>query len=132
MPYTTPQHPQFHSETMSNQLQNLVETVDESTPYEKINTTTGLVHPPEKQTGQLGGGAENASTGQSNQKSESRRYGENISEHGLGGHTTSLESETKSEGFGGTTSLQDETNQNARTAQGYSNPETETREDIGA
>jgi len=117
-----------------DQKQNLVETADESSPYEQVNKVAGVVPSPEKQSGQLGGVSRDATSSASEPggKKESRQYGENISEHGVGGHTVGVEGETKSEGFGGSAPLQSSKTENARTAQGYGNPETEMSENIGA
>ncbi|KPI43181.1 uncharacterized protein AB675_6652 [Cyphellophora attinorum] len=95
----------------------------ESTQYESIKTVT---KEPSKQSGQLGGGFQNTesatSAGEKSSKvAENIRYGQNISESGMGGFTNSTGQATQEGGYGGApkdSSLERKTS-DTRGAQGY-------------
>jgi len=93
----------------------------ESTQYESIRTQTV---PTSKQRGQLGSGpntSEDApvSQEQGEKTAEKVRYGQNISESGMGGKTTSSTGiASQAGGFGGTRD-QSEEQKDTRSQQGY-------------
>jgi len=79
----------------------------ESDQYESMKTE--ISEPPAKETGQLGGDTGSEQTDMDQKKAEqgekhaeSVRYGQNISESGMGGMTTGTSGEANQSGFGGT------------------------------
>ncbi|KEF58388.1 uncharacterized protein A1O9_06314 [Exophiala aquamarina CBS 119918] len=93
----------------------------ESTQYESIQTVT---NPTEKERGQLGSGPNTSEkSGVSDERgqttTENIRYGQNISESGVGGMTTtSTGSATQSGGYGGKPDDSEDL-KNTRREQGY-------------
>jgi len=98
----------------------------EQSQYE---TYKGLNDPPSKQSGQLGGNLPNTTTeskgvdaDRAQQTTDNIRYGQNISESGMGGMTTDSTGSAKQEGGYGGTEAQKELEQgdkNPRTSQQY-------------
>ncbi|KAK5086962.1 hypothetical protein LTR05_004133 [Lithohypha guttulata] len=100
----------------------------ESTQYESIHTVT---KPHSKQSGQLGGDVPGTTvddksgvdSDRAKQTTENIRYGQNISESGVGGMTTTSTGSANQEGgYGGTEAQQklEDSDQNPRTSQQYS------------
>ncbi|EXJ77237.1 hypothetical protein A1O3_10395 [Capronia epimyces CBS 606.96] len=93
----------------------------ESTQYESIKTVT---QPTEKQRGQMGSGPNTSDTpptsqDRGRQSADNIRYGQNISESGMGG-TTTTSSGVASQGAGyGGTADQSESQKDSRPQQGY-------------
>ena len=102
--------------------------IDGRTRYESIKTVT---EPKAKQSGQLGGkdsspildriSSESKRMGGSDSKAaENIRYGQGISEGGMGGQTTtSSGTAQQGQGFGGTEAVGDEGGKSSRREQGY-------------
>jgi len=97
----------------------------ETPQYESIKTVT---KPSEKQEGQLGdesaASAERsddpAKAEQGERTAENVRYGQNVSESGMGGQTTGMEGEANQDGYGGTDAQdQDEKLVSSRREQGH-------------
>jgi len=93
----------------------------ESNQYESIRTVT---EPAEKQSGQLGGGLPNTSEDTSGvsadrgqQTADNMRYGQNVSESGMGGMTTTSSGDAQQGGYGGA-EAQDTELKNTRREQG--------------
>ncbi|EXJ83131.1 hypothetical protein A1O1_06750 [Capronia coronata CBS 617.96] len=92
----------------------------ENTQYESIKTHTV---PTEKQRGQLGSGpntseASSMSQDRGQQTADNIRYGQNVSESGMGGKTTTSSGVAAQEGYGGTPDKA-EGQEDTRSQQGY-------------
>jgi len=98
----------------------------EQTPYESIKTTT---EPPSKQSGTMGGDVPETTddtsgidSNRAQKTTENISYGQNVSESGMGGKTTTSSGSAHQEGgLGGTEADKElESGKNSRTVQGYS------------
>jgi len=111
----------------------------EQTQYESIKTVT---EPHSKQSGQLGGTAPDSGTttdtsgvddSRAQKTTENIRYGQNVSESGMGGMTTTSTGDAQQGGgYGGTEADTEESGKNPRTAQGYSAKRDDHDYKIGA
>ena len=98
---------------------------DNCTRYESIKTVT---EPKDTQSGQLGGADSSPildKIGSESKQSDSKaaeniRYGQGISEGGMGGQTTASSGDAQQgQGFGGTEAMGDEGGKSSRREQGY-------------
>ncbi|RVX70955.1 hypothetical protein B0A52_06113 [Exophiala mesophila] len=108
---------------MSSNKAKLMDTVPggETTQYESIKTVT---NPSDKDHGQLGSGSNTsegaATSSQDGQRTaDNIRYGQNISESGMGGKTTTSTGTANQEGGYGGTADQTTDQKNTRREQGY-------------
>ncbi|KAI1613221.1 hypothetical protein EDD37DRAFT_338523 [Exophiala viscosa] len=109
------------------------ETGGETSQYESIKTVT---EPTSKQRGQLGSGPNTseeapASEERGEKTAENIRYGQNISESGMGGMTNPPDDSAGGKSGSGSEFLDNKTDEGARAAQGYGPGSDHSNTEIG-